>query len=76
MFVGKQSVEDVPDVGHGVDADGRALENGALDKQTRVKHPDFQSLWFTSAAWLKKTGKHTVAKAKKQSWKGGVTPPW
>lgn len=47
MFVSKRPVEDVPDVGHGVHADGRALENGALDKHTRVKHPGSQSLCST-----------------------------
>lgn len=43
MFMRKRSVEDVADIGHRVDADGRALEDGALDKHTRVKHPERKS---------------------------------
>lgn len=41
VFVGKRSVEDVADVGHGVHAHRRALEHGASGrKKIKVRGPD------------------------------------
>lgn len=43
VFVGKRSVEDVADVGHGVHAHRRALEDGALGRRTiKVRGPDMR----------------------------------
>lgn len=50
VFVGKRSIEDVPDIGHRVHAHGRALEHGALNKQTSVEHPEKVDR-FAPVAW-------------------------